>query len=332
VAKLKLYPIIIFFFILSIAISCDNSTNPLESSTGWYMQREQQDDITYYSIFFSDENNGWIVGYSGTIRYSSDGGETWKSQQSGVSSNLWDVFFIDNQKGWACGADHTILRTLDGGDTWNNVSPHDTTDKIFLSLKFVSDEIGWAASNHGELLKSMDGGLSWELNKIFRPMGFHLIVFDPNTVYALQGRLYRTFDSGETWDSLRVAYPENYAPTGMFFSDIDHGWIPTWNGTGGQIILYYPVIITTDGGMTWFLSDSIECGGLRCSYFINEDIGWLSSSYKVYKTINGGIHWTSEFFSKNTLLNAKDMFFINENLGWLLSYEGNIYKYVGPAL
>ncbi len=315
-------------FCLLVA-SCEYFTDPSESPTGWYMQREQHDDVTYYSIFFSDDNNGWIVGSSGTIKYSPDGGDTWISQSSGVSSFLWDVFFIDDQKGWACGANHTILRTLDGGTTWTNVSPPDTTDKIFLSIEFVSDATGWAATNHGELLKSTDGGLSWELKKQFSPPhGFDFIVFDSNTVYALLGRLYRTFNSGETWDTTRVSIPENYTSSGIFFSDTDHGWITTENA-GGPMITEYPVIITTDGGMNWFLSDSLVGPG-RCHYFINENIGWTASNQEMYKTINGGIHWTFEFAPENT--DSGDMLFIDENLGWLLGYEGNIYKFVGPSL
>ncbi len=254
--------------------------------------------------------------------------------QAVYHQKLWDVFFIDNQKGWACGADHTIIRTLDGGNTWHNVSPPDTTDKVFVSLKFDSDDIGWTASNHGELLKSPDGGLSWELKKKFISSGgSRLIVFDSNTVYTYHVYLYRTFDSGETWDYLEVSIPKNYMASGIFFSDRDHGWIPTRNGTGGEIITEYPVIITADGGLTWFLSDLIECGGvgLWCSYFINENIGWVSSHDTVYKTTDGGIHWTYEFSAENAPFHAIDMFFINENLGWLLSYEGNIYKYVSPS-
>ena len=304
---MKVYKFIILF-ILAIVISCEKSTNPLESSTGWYMQREQQDDITYYSIFFSDENNGWIVGYSGTIKYSSDGGETWKSQQSGVSSNLWDVYFINNQKGWVCGNNNTILRTSDGGNSWHNISPVDTMGKIFISISFINDEEGWICNNGGEILKSIDGGLSWELKKKFRTSsGSHLIVFDSNTVYALHGYLYRTFDSGETWDSLTVSIPENYMASGIFFSNMDNGWITTMNGTGGEYITNYPVIITNDGGITWFSSDSLEDGGLMCSYFTNENIGWVAGIKNVYRTIDGGIHWTYEFAQENSHLNAKDI-------------------------
>lgn len=319
----------IFLFILAIVISCEKSTNPLESPTGWNILREQQDDITYYSIFFSDENNGWIVGYSGTIKYSPDGGETWKSQQSGVSSNLWDVFFVNSQKGWICGDDNTILRTLDGGKSWHNISPVDTMDKVFVSLKFVDDEVGWTCSNNGEILKSKDGGLSWEVKKKFRSGGSHLVVFDSNTIYTLHGYLYRTFDSGETWDSLIVSIPKNYVASGMYFSNMDNGWVTTMNGTGGQYITKYPVIITNDRGMTWFSSDSLEDAGLMCSYFINENIGWVSGIQSVYKTIDGGIHWTYEFAPENSLLNAKDIMFIDENHGWIITLEGIIYKYVG---
>ncbi len=316
----------ISIIVLSFFISCEKPTNPTTDSSHWFLQREKQDDITYYSIYFSNATNGWIVGYSGTIKHSSDGGITWNSQQSGVSSNLWDVCFVNNQNGWICGAGNTVLRTSDGGNSWQNISPADTSGPIYVSIKFIDENVGWMSSNSGEILKSTDGGISWELKKKCN-LTARLAVFNANTVYAFIGKLFKTFDGGATWDSVQVSIPKNYRDTEMFFADANCGWITTENGTGGTIINDYPVIMTEDAGITWSSSDLLKDGGVRCVYFVTDRIGWVAGANNIYKTIDGGKHWTLEFSPGNGELFAKDMYFCSENCGWIINWSGQIYKY-----
>lgn len=318
---------LIIVLCLSLLTSCDKSINPTESSPGWVLQRDKQDDITYYSIFFYDKNNGWIVGYNGTIKNTTDGGNTWESQQSGVSSNLWDISFIDNLQGWICGANNIILKTLDGGKSWNDISPSSPQNKIYVSIKFIDENNGWISNNYGEILRTTDGGFNWELKKSGNIGGSRLSVIDPNTVYALSGKLYKTINGGETWDSMEVSIPKNYMASEMAFINVSNGWIITENGTGGMIITEFPVIITNDGGETWSSSEFLKDGGLRCICFINENIGWVAGSQNVYKTIDGGKHWSFEFSPSNGELFAKDMYFVDENNGWIINWDGEIYKY-----
>ncbi len=312
---------------LSFFISCEKSTNPGTASSNWYLQREKQDDITYYSLFFSNERNGWIIGHSGTIKHSSDGGSTWNFQQSGVSSDLWDVCFVNSQNGWVCGAENTILRTLDGGNSWQNISPADTGGQIYVSIKFINENVGWMSGNSGQILKSTDGGISWNVKKEHNIGGARLAVFDANTLYALSGKFYRTFDGGSTWDSIQVSIPKNYRDLEMFFTNVNRGWITTVNGTGGTIINEYPVVMTEDAGVTWSSSDLLKDGGITCVYFTSDKIGWVAGVNNIYKTIDGGKHWTLEFSLPNGRLYAKDMHFCSENCGWIINWEGQIYKY-----
>jgi len=119
------------FIIIIYCISCRKSTEPI-SSFDWNLQYENNDDIKYYAIHFRNENPGWIVGYSGTIKTTSDGGDSWNAQPSGVQSNLWDVCFINNQIGWVCGDSNTILYTINGGNSWERITPFESNGKIYL--------------------------------------------------------------------------------------------------------------------------------------------------------------------------------------------------------
>lgn len=74
-------------------------------------------------VYFSDSLIGWIVGSSGTILHTIDGGETWISQDSSTFDNLYALDFVDNKHGWVVGDNSTILYTNNGGVTWNPQKP-----------------------------------------------------------------------------------------------------------------------------------------------------------------------------------------------------------------
>src|SRR5256885_564474 len=97
----------LFFFLLSVAV-----LTPTECPA--------QD---FRSVHFADARHGWVVGdnlvgFGSLIVATSDGGATWKRQQSGTSENLSSVHFADSRHGWAAGDGGTILSTSDGGGSW----------------------------------------------------------------------------------------------------------------------------------------------------------------------------------------------------------------------
>jgi len=317
---------LIFVLSLSFLLSCDKSIAP-DGDYSWILQRDKQDDITYHSIFFSDKNNGWICGHNGTLKNTIDGGDTWKSQQSSVSANLWDISFISNLQGWICGANNTILKTTDGGKSWIDISPLSSENKIYVTIKFIDENNGWASSNYGEILRTTNGGLSWDIKKSGHIGGSQLSVINAQTVYALSGKFYKTFDGGVTWDSCNVSKPKNYAASDIIFTNKNNGWISTENGSGGAIINEFPVIITKDGGTTWNQSKLLQDGGFKCIYFIDDKLGWIAGIQNIYKTTNGGMNWILEYSSENYNLCAKDIFFVDESCGWIINWDGIIYKY-----
>jgi photosystem II stability/assembly factor-like uncharacterized protein len=317
----------LFFILIICCFSCQKITDPV-GPVGWILQYEKQDDIKYSSIHFVDEKNGWKVGDNGTIKKTTGRGRTWKKQLSGIQAKLWDVCFISNNLGWVCGDSNTILYTKDNGTSWKKVIPFESTGRIFLSISFVDENTGWTYNNNGEIFKSDNGGENWTLvKKLPVRGGSRLIVLDPETVYALQGKIYKTYDGGSTWDSLTISYPEYYTSSDMFFIDKENGWITTMNGTGGMWITDYPVVITKDGGNSWFSSEYVEEMGLMCCFFVNDKLGWIAGLDNVYKTTDGGMHWKLDFSPEH--LGANEIFFLNANHGWILAWNGNIYKYTG---
>jgi photosystem II stability/assembly factor-like uncharacterized protein len=85
---------------------------------------ELQMGLNLYSIYFTDENKGFVVGrvatggasqpfYGGVILKTFDGGLNWTTQYT--SNHLYSTYFIDGNTGYAVGDGGTILKYTGGG-------------------------------------------------------------------------------------------------------------------------------------------------------------------------------------------------------------------------
>lgn len=118
-------------------------------------------DALLYGLSFVDADHGWLSGEFGSILATSDGGRTWKQQQTGTESTLFGIGFSDLQHGVAVGLDATILRTEDGGATWKPVAAPFQERALYEVA--LSGPQGWIAGNQGTILVTSDGGATWKL-------------------------------------------------------------------------------------------------------------------------------------------------------------------------
>ena len=313
-------------FCCTIFFSCD-TTEP-EKLHSWVIQKEKSDDARYYGISFGDEENGWICGENGIVRKTSDGGNSWKLQETGTSVTFWDILFLDKNTGWVCGFENTILKTKDGGETWIDVSPSaENASQIITEIEFFDETTGWASSNYGRIYKTTDGGDNWEIKKSGLIGGSRLSAVNSETLFALAGRFFKTLDGGETWSekTITTTTNERFYLVDHFFIDENYGWIATTNVYASSIPFDFPVLFTRDGGETWTASEYIEGSGSDCIYFVSRNVGWLGSYGKIYKTLDGGETWMPEY--ENELFLPADIDFVNPNSGWILDIEGRVYRY-----
>ena len=118
-------------------------------------------DALLYGISYADENNVWVSGEFGTIIKSSDGGQTWTQQETGLESTIFGISMTDAMNGMAVGIDSVILATNDGGETWKPVrGPF--RERPYYDVQ-ISGKNGWIVGGRGTLLKSSDGGATWEV-------------------------------------------------------------------------------------------------------------------------------------------------------------------------
>jgi len=161
-----------------------------------------------FAIDFVDEKNGWIVGDYGTILRTTDGGQNWEKQKSGIPSLLllsgtfpllMDVKFIDPLKGWAVGESGTILHTSDGGNTWK--IQESGISYLLNGVTFTDGLNGWVIG-YGTILHATDGGKHWEVQVADKKMwlyGIHSEGKENIWVSCDFGEILYSSDGGKNW-------------------------------------------------------------------------------------------------------------------------------------
>lgn len=209
-----------------------------------------------FTVFFIDENNGWIGGWNngtlnGSILRTIDGGENWVTENITISGErIFDIAFHDLNTGWILGLGGTLLKTNDGGNNWEQVSV--TTPFSFQteSLMFVNDTLGFITGN----------------------------CFSNDTCKVY----FKTTDGGNNWSQKYLSAPNS--PQDVFFISNATGWL-----------IGYGIIKTINGGETWEKLNVTENEKLEAIHFIDENIGWaVGSNGIILKTTNGGVNFVED--------------------------------------
>jgi hypothetical protein len=102
----------------------------------------------------------WRLGEGGSIARSTDGGKTWKKQNSGVTVDLTSGSATSEKVAWVAGRSGTLLLTTDGGKHWKQIPTPITGDLGGVHALDQAHASIWDASNRKSFLTS-DGGETW---------------------------------------------------------------------------------------------------------------------------------------------------------------------------
>ena len=117
----------------------------------------RKDWTPFYSICFTDKNQGYAVGGGGTIEKTEDGGINWTDiSDTTLQGTLRSVFFVDANTGYAVGVGGTILKTEDAGSTW--VALASGTSNHLAAAFFTDSKTGYVVGDQGTILKTTNGG------------------------------------------------------------------------------------------------------------------------------------------------------------------------------
>ena len=123
--------------------------------------------IYFTRVFFKDVQHGWIVGESGTVLLTTDGGKYWQyidTNQFFTTFN--DIKFADLNNGWVVGEQGTIMGSTDGGRTWKNQQSGVQKTLMSIAISPTDDNTVWVGGLEGTLLQSKDRGANWKKVKL----------------------------------------------------------------------------------------------------------------------------------------------------------------------
>ncbi|MEM1323514.1 MAG: YCF48-related protein [Bacteroidota bacterium] len=140
----------------AVAVGYGIVLHSVDAGRTW--QRLQLYGDFFRDVHFPSPQSGYIVGSSGSILRTSDGGQSWQNLRDGDRLTVSDVpfravFFVDERKGYVVGEDGHFWRTLDGGDSWQRIKGFPNTD---LYAVHVVDGIGYIVGANGRMFRFED--------------------------------------------------------------------------------------------------------------------------------------------------------------------------------
>jgi photosystem II stability/assembly factor-like uncharacterized protein len=172
-------------------------------------------------VSFTDPNNGYVVGRTGLILSTADGGTTWVYRGNPRFGDFQDVEFVDEfhgqivgrVSGWPDGVSYTTIGTNDAGDSWQETkasTPGDAVSPINMNAVTVTSPMhAVAVGDSGRIFITFDEGKSWrnrrsgtneELNDVaFADRRRGVAVGGINFQGDLRGVVLATNDGGESW-------------------------------------------------------------------------------------------------------------------------------------
>lgn len=307
--------IISFLVIIAYIAGCHKDDSAL---TGWNNLSYDETISQLNSVFFTNENTGYITGYNettpdyaaiGYILKTSDGGNTWSAIKTNSESINWlsSVYFSGLNTGYVAGykpeTGALLLKTIDGGINWNQITL-DTAGSLRLSAAYFKD--------------SYTGYLTGYKNRSF---GGEWI-----------GTIIKTVDGGNSWSESDISNPRDMVLNSISFPEANTGYL------AGEILGGYisngVLLKTTDGGATW--SDnpvSLRCA-FKSIYFTDKNTGFGvgekiigTGESTLVKTTNGGITWSEVTLPTNSQITLNSIAFADASTGYAVGSQ--IYRVSG---
>lgn len=204
----------------------------------WVYQTSANENLN--DVYSIDENVAVIVGDSGLILKTIDGGTTWLEKISGTSEMLGRVHFANGNIGFSIGSSGTFLKTTDGGENW--LSMQEGQFSNLTGIACINENIIYLVDAYF-LKKSIDGGQTFSVINDGEYL-YNIQFINEMVGFAMAGDFaYKTVDGGVSWTILNNSITTSFYY--QFFSPIYFV-----NDLFGYVMSGNELYRTMDGGAT----------------------------------------------------------------------------------
>ncbi|MBD3371923.1 MAG: T9SS type A sorting domain-containing protein [Candidatus Coatesbacteria bacterium] len=272
-------------------------------------------------VYIADADNAWVVGDTGGIYVTVNGGQDWSGQTSGVTTTLNGVAAYDDSTLYAVGNDGLGLYTTNGGTTWNQLTgPYTYNDLFAVAPPGGAQE--FIAFGELSFITGTTNGTSWSYVRAYgnRLSGTASSFDDDDDVIAVgeNGMVLRSYNYGLGWFFVK-------APTPNDLLDVDYLGNLDYVACG----LNGTVLLSTDGGTTWSdVSGSLPTRDFYCVDALDADTWFVcGADLSIYYTNNAGASWTTDN-TGTPGLNFFGIAMLDENNGWAVGDVAGGYAVV----
>jgi hypothetical protein len=302
--------------------SCNYAWNTQTSGTTSILQ----------SVKAVNEFIGWAVGGAGTVRRTTDGGQTWTNGNPNpgvITGDIYNVEAIDANNAWVTTSPSAtfIYRTTNGGTNWTQV--HTQAGGFINAIWMINATTGFATGDPvggvWEFLATTNGGLNWTQlptapaqvgseagwNNSFFINGTDIWFGTNNT------KVYHSTNLGLNWSS---------GPTTGTVNSYSVHFNNGTNGLAGGSTTAF-IVRTTNAGTTYSTVASIPTGtGNITGLEGNGSDYWALRGNHVFRSTNNGDNWT-QVYTGTTALWDIDFAIVNGcPQGWAVGATGTIVK------
>ncbi len=252
---------------------------------------------TMNSIYFVNDQLGFVCGDDGLLFRTTDGGNFWAAFNSGISltTDLKSVHFKDADNGVAVGEAGSVYITSNSGVTWTSLNSG--TTRNFLKAKYLIDGIV-ISGEWGTLLTRV--GVNWNsipVRNITDITGITGTSLNNLRICGGGGFIRNNLNGSTNFF--------NFEKNPMFANLVD---IVYYNENIGFAVssLNKAIIRTTNGGQTWSLPSGTSVsmnwqlklaasngiGNNLCPHPTNRNAVFVVYGLNVYRSWNRGDNWT----------------------------------------
>ena len=314
---------------------------------------------SFYCIDFINENTGYAAGDFGTLAKTTNAGASWTPVYINSIFFIKSIQFTTENIGYLCAGDQ-IFMTTNSGNNWTALAINITSA---INSLFFTDENNGYAGGDGIFLKTTNAGLNWSVQTQSGNITSIHFADASNGCYVTSYGIYLTTNAGANWTLSSQTYGLNsvwmnnkdialaVGTYGVIYGMLDgQNWVAKSKdivGTNQLFSVFFPsidvgyvggsrrMLKTTDAGQNWYSVNPNTVFNFKSLYFLDNNTGYAigDSSYSlessVFKTMNGGVNWTSRYFPS---IELKSIHFTSSSVGYVSGMDrstvntGVVYK------